>query len=82
MVKALPVIEGINDIKTNKPIFQVVMPLPEFWQEYRTESKTKRALFKRPEDPAVVINNMLKFQNKKMNAGRIKPEVSKQKILI
>jgi len=72
MVKALPVIEGINEIKSDKPIFQVVMPLPEFWQEYRTESKTKRALFRRPEDPAVVINNLLKFQNKKSNTGRIK----------
>ncbi|MBK7631396.1 MAG: acetate--CoA ligase family protein [Ignavibacteriales bacterium] len=73
MVKALPVIESINDIKSEKPILQVVMPLPEFWQEYRTESKTKRALFKRPEDPAVVINNMLKFHNKKSSAGRLKP---------
>jgi acetyltransferase len=72
MVKALPVIEAINEIKSDKPIFQVVMPLPEFWQEYRTESKTKRALFRRPEDPAVVINNLLKFQNKKSNLGRIK----------
>ena len=44
MVKALPVIESINDIKSEKPIFQVVMPLPEFWQEYRTESKTKTSL--------------------------------------
>ncbi|HEX9250924.1 MAG TPA: acetate--CoA ligase family protein, partial [Ignavibacteriaceae bacterium] len=76
MVKALPVIESINDIKSEKPIFQVVMPLPEFWQEYRTESKTKRALFKRPEDPAVVINNLLKFRNKAGNAGRIKPKQS------
>lgn len=89
MVKALPVIEAINDIKSDsnkdfqKPIFQVVMPLPEFWKEYRTESKTKRALFKRPEDPAVVINNLLKFQNgmgmpnhEKTNAGRIKAEAS------
>lgn len=71
MVKALPVIEGINDIKSDKPIFQVVMPLPEFWQEYRTESKTKRSLFRRPEDPAVVINNLLKFQNKKSNTTRL-----------
>jgi acetate---CoA ligase (ADP-forming) len=63
MVKALPVIEGINEIISQKPILQVVMPLPEFWHEYRTESKTKRALFKRPEDPAVVINNMLTFKN-------------------
>ena len=76
MVKALPVIEGINEIKSDKPIFQVVMPLPEFWQEYRTESKTKRALFRRPEDPAVVINNLLKFQNKKFNIGRIRPDES------
>jgi acetyltransferase len=76
MVKALPVIESINDIKSEKPIFQVVMPLPEFWQEYRTESKTQRALFRRPEDPAVVINNLLKFQIKKSNTGRIKSEVT------
>jgi len=76
MVKALPVIESINDIQSQKPIFQVVMPLPEFWQEYRTQSKTKRALFRRLEDPAVVINNLLKFQNKKVNTGRIKPDPS------
>lgn len=72
MVKALPVIEEINDIKSDKPIFQVVMPLPEFWQEYRTESKTKKSLFRKPEDPAVVINNLLKFQNKKSNTDRLK----------
>ncbi len=83
MVKALPVIEAINDIKSGKPIFQVVMPLPEFWQEYRTESKTKRSLYRRPEDPAVVINNLLKFQNgigmpshNKTNAGRIRAEAT------
>ncbi|MEO8230832.1 MAG: acetate--CoA ligase family protein [Ignavibacteriota bacterium] len=76
MVKALPVIEGINEIKSEKPIFQVVLPLPEFWQEYRTESKTKRALFKRSEDPAAVIKNMLDFQTKKINAGRIRIEES------
>ena len=52
------------------------MPLTVFWQEYRTESKTKRALFRKPEDPAVVINNLLKFQNKKSNNGRIKPDES------
>lgn len=71
MVKALPVIEGINQILSLKPIFQVVMPLPEFWQEYRTESKSKQALFKNPEDPAVVIKNLLKFENKKSNVKRI-----------
>jgi acetyltransferase len=78
MVSALPVIEGINEImgihpfgKSEKPIFQVVMPLPEFWEHYRKESKTKRSLFKRPEDPAVVIGNMLKYRNKPINTNRL-----------
>jgi acetyltransferase len=79
MVKAFPVIEGINDIKTNKPIFQVVLPLPEFWQEYRTQSKTKRSLFRRPEDPAVVLRNMLFHKNKKSNSGRLKVDSVRQK---
>ena len=70
MVPAMPVIEGINEIKIDKPIFQVVMPLPEFWDSYRKESKTKRSLFRKPEDPAVVIGNMLKFKNKPSNKNR------------
>jgi acetyltransferase len=71
MVPAMPVIEGINEITSNKPIFQVVMPLPEFWEKYRKESKTKRSLFRRPEDPAVVIGNMLKLKNKPSNKSRL-----------
>lgn len=62
MVSALPVIESINDIDSAKPIFQVVMPLPEFWNIYIKESKTKRSLFRNPEEPAVVIGNLLKFK--------------------
>ena len=73
MVKALPVIEGINAIKSPKPIFQVVMPLPEFWEEYRNKSKTKKPLYRNPENPAVVIAGMLKFKNKPLNTGRIIP---------
>jgi acetyltransferase len=80
MVPALPVIEGINEIKSVKPIFQVVMPLPEFWQQYRRESKTKRALFRNPEDPAVVINNLLKHKNKPSNKQRLVPNSSVSKI--
>ena len=71
MVPAIPVVEGINDIKNDKPVFQVVMPLPEFWEKYRKESKTKRSLFRRPEDPAVVIGNMLKFKNRPTNKNRL-----------
>jgi len=83
MVPAMPVIEGINEImehpfgRSNKSIFQVVMPLPEFWDKYRKESKTKRSLFKRPEDPAVVIGNMLKFKNKPDNKDRLSPKLEK-----
>lgn len=71
MVPALPVIENINDIQSSKPIFQLVMPLPEFWEEYRTNSKLKRSLFRRPEEPAVVISNLLKFKNKPGTDGRL-----------
>jgi len=71
MVPALPVIENINDIQSSKPIFQLVMPLPEFWEEYRKNSKLKRSLFRRLEEPAVVISNLLKFKNKPGTDGRL-----------
>lgn len=77
MVPALPVIEGINEIQNKKPIFQVVMPLPEFWDQYRKESKTKLSLFRGPEDPAVVIGNMLKFKNRPSNKNRLQPKAKK-----
>jgi acetate---CoA ligase (ADP-forming) len=79
MVPAMPVIEGINEIRNAKPIFQVVMPLPEFWDLYRSGSKTKRSLFRRSEDPAVVIGNMLKFKNKPGHKNRLKAEKVKIK---
>ncbi|MEJ2494600.1 MAG: acetate--CoA ligase family protein [Ignavibacteriaceae bacterium] len=75
MVKAFPVIEAINEIISSKPIFQVVMPLPEFWNEYRKNSKSRRPLFRNPDDPAVVISGMLKHKNKSSNEGRLKKEV-------
>ena len=71
MVTAMPVIENINVIQSSKPIFQLVMPLPEFWEEYRKNSKLKRSLFRRPEEPAVVISNLLKFKNKPGTDGRL-----------
>jgi acetyltransferase len=77
MVPAIPVIEGVNEIQSDKPIFQVVMPLPEFWEKYRKESKTTRSLFRRPEDPVVVIGNMLKFRNKPTHKNRLQPKSSK-----
>ena len=59
MVPALPVIEGINSIKSEKPLFQVVMPLPEFWENYRRNSITRKPVFRRPEDPAKILSDML-----------------------
>ena len=63
MVPAFEVIEEINSIKADKPLLQVVMPLPEFWENYRTHSQYKKPLFRRPEDPAEVLSNMVFFSN-------------------
>ena len=60
MVQPIPVVEAVNSIDSNKPIFQVVMPLPEFWNEY----KSAKPVFKNPEDPAEIIANMLLYKNK------------------
>jgi acyl-CoA synthetase (NDP forming) len=65
MVPAFEVIEGINSIVSDKPIFQVVMPLPESWEKYRRDSLTKKPLFRNPEDPAKVISNILFYSQRK-----------------
>ncbi|TSA25710.1 MAG: acetyl-CoA synthetase [Ignavibacteriales bacterium] len=63
MVEPFEVIENINSILSDKPILQVVMPLPEFWNKYRTESSNKFPLFKNPEDPPEVLSNMLFYSS-------------------
>lgn len=73
MVPALPVIEGINSIVSEKPILQVVMPLPEFWENYRNESSYKKPLFRNPEDPSEVLSNMLFSKKMKERKSRLKP---------
>jgi acetyltransferase len=65
MVSAFEVIESVNSIESDKPIYQVCMPLPEFWSKYREKSVTKRPIFKNPEDPAEIISNILLYENKK-----------------
>jgi len=65
MVPAFQVIEGINSIISDKPIFQVVMPLPESWEKYRRDSLTSKPLFRNPEDSAKVIYNMLFYSKRK-----------------
>jgi acetate---CoA ligase (ADP-forming) len=69
MVPAFEVIEGINSIASDKPIFQVVMPLPESWERYRKYSIIKKPLFRNPEDPAKVISNTL-FYSQRKNLGK------------
>jgi acetyltransferase len=78
MVNAFPVIEGINSINSAKLLLQVVLPLPEFWDEYRQGSKTRKPLFRNPEDPAVVIAAMLNYKNKPQNNVRLKEGAGKQ----
>ena len=65
MVPALPVIEGINSIESGKPLLQVVMPLPEFWENYRKNSVSKKPLFRNPEDPAKILADMLFYSDNK-----------------
>ena len=81
MVKALPVIELINSIKSDKPLLQAVMPLPEFWEEYRKNSKYKFPLFRNPEDPAVVLSNMYYYSARKNEEKRLMPAKPGQKEL-
>ena len=72
MVDAFEVIEKINEIDPEKPLLQVVMPLPEFRENYRLNSKKKIPLFRNPEDPAKVISNVLHFFSGRKNITRLK----------
>ncbi len=59
MVSPFDVIESVYSIQYDKPILQVAMPLPEFWEKYRKESVRKIPVFRNPEEPAEVLANML-----------------------
>jgi acyl-CoA synthetase (NDP forming) len=72
MIKAFEVIEKINEIDSVKPLMQVVMPLPEFWDEYRINSKKRIPLFRNPEDPVKVISNMFNFYSKRRSKSRLR----------
>ena len=80
MVKALPVIEGINEIESEKPVFQIVMPLPEFWEEYRQKSKSRKPLFRFAEDVSVVIKNMLMLNSKNVPLKRLEKKSANNSI--
>lgn len=59
VVQPIPVVLAINKIESEKPIFQVIMPKPEFWEEYRKTPEPRKPIFRNPEEPAEVIANML-----------------------
>ncbi len=71
MVKAFPVVEGINQIVSDKPVFQIVYPLPEFWEEYRKNSESRKPLFRFAEDVSVVLKNILFFSNFNSSSERV-----------
>lgn len=64
MVAPFEVIESVYSIECTKPIFQVAMPLPEFWNKYKVESAKKLPLFRNPEDPADIISNMFFYSQR------------------
>ena len=63
MVEPFAVVEAVSSIHSEKPILQVDMPLPEFWDEYRKFSEKGLPVFKNPEDPPEVLSNMISFSS-------------------
>ena len=65
MIEPISVATKVNNIESEKPIFQVIMPKPEFWVEYRKTPNVRKPIFRNPEEPAEVISNMLFYSTKK-----------------
>lgn len=85
MVPPFEVIESVYSINSKKPILQVAMPLPEFWNKYRNESRKKLPLFKNPEDPAEVLSNMIFYlktsEKLKINRNKYVELINKKNIV-
>ena len=78
MVSPFEVIENVYSIKTDKPILQTAMPLPEFWAKYKKDSSNKLPVFRNPEDSAEVLSNMLLYSGtqKKLNQNKSEYELT------
>ncbi|MBI2417470.1 MAG: acetate--CoA ligase family protein [Ignavibacteriales bacterium] len=78
MVPAMPVIRGLQEVAAEKPLYQVAMPLPEFWTAYRAGATTAMPpVFRKPEEPSKVIANLLQFKNSlntSIHTNRLTPE--------
>lgn len=72
MVKAMPVIEAINAFESEKPVLQIVYPLPEFWNEYWTNSSYKKPLFRNADEPGKILANMIYFKEARERIKRNK----------
>ncbi|KAF0151117.1 MAG: acetyl-CoA synthetase [Ignavibacteria bacterium] len=77
MVEPFAVVESVSSIVNEKPVIQAVLPLPEFWQKYRSESDKKLPLFRNPEDPAEILSNMLFYSSVISKLERNKAEYTK-----
>ncbi len=80
MVPAFEVIENVSSIESSKPIFQVVMPLPEFWENYRHNSRFRKPLFRNPEEPAKIILNILFYHKKSGRKNCLIPKTNNNHI--
>jgi acetyltransferase len=76
VVKPLPVAKSINKIKSEKPILQVIMPKPEFWEEYKKLSAPRKPIYRNPEEPASVISNMLFHSSMDRTRRNVRKEIA------
>ena len=74
MVQPFNIVESVNAVDSAKPVLQVIMPLPGFWDDYRKKSHYKKPLFRNPEEPVKVISNILLHKNKIIRKGILKPD--------
>ena len=81
MVDAFSVIESVNSIKSDKPVYQVCMPLPVFWNKYNESSKSHIPIFRNPEDPAELISNILFYEKNKNRSIKISEHNKRNEIL-
>jgi acetyltransferase len=74
-INPISIAAQINEIKSEKPILQVIMPKPEFWDKYRKLPTLRKPVFRNPEEPAEIIANMLFYSNKKKQRADTKNEI-------
>ncbi len=71
MVPAVPVVSSVYTVASDKPVVQVVMPLPEFHQNYKSAFPEGKPYFRAAEEPAKVLANLLRY-NGFTNEPRLK----------